>query len=146
MTASTILLASHIQLFDLQAVSVRFGRTEALKNVDLQVLQGQRLALIGSNGSGKSTLLRVLNGLITPKSSQKSGHMLGTLQTDAKLRQAMLFQRPHMLRTSVLANVAMGLWLGGVRWLRMSSLVKGGSMMRFCGAKITSSRISFRTR
>ena len=116
MTASTILLASHTQLFDLQAVSVRFGRTEALKNVDLQVLQGQRLALIGSNGSGKSTLLRVLNGLITPKSSQKSGYMLGTLQTDANMRQAMLFQRPHMLRTSVLANVAMGLWLGGVRW------------------------------
>lgn len=103
-------------LFDLKAVSVHFGQTTALQNLDLQILQGQRLALIGSNGSGKSTLLRVLNGLITPKSGQKSGHMSGTVQTDAKLRQAMLFQRPHMLRTSVLANVAMGLWLGGVRW------------------------------
>jgi ABC-type phosphate transport system ATPase subunit len=28
----------------------------------------------------------------------------------------MLFQRPYMLRTSVLNNVALGLWLGGVRW------------------------------
>lgn len=103
-------------LFDLKAVSVHFGQTAALQNLDLQIQQGQRLALIGSNGSGKSTLLRVLNGLITPKSSQKSGYMAGNLQTDANMRQAMLFQRPHMLRTSTLANVAMGLWLGGVRW------------------------------
>jgi hypothetical protein len=28
----------------------------------------------------------------------------------------MLFQRPYMLRASVLHNVALGLWLGGVRW------------------------------
>lgn len=103
-------------LFDLKAVSVRFGRLDALNNVDLQVLQGQRLALIGSNGSGKSTLLRVLNGLMTSKSGQKSGQISGTVQTDANLRQAMLFQRPHMLRMSVQANVAMGLWLGGVGW------------------------------
>jgi tungstate transport system ATP-binding protein len=103
-------------LFDLKAVSVRFGQHEALKNIDLQILQGQRVALIGANGSGKSTLLRVLNGLISPKSSQKSGQMSGTMQTDASLRQAMLFQRPHMLRMSVLANVAMGLWLAGSSW------------------------------
>ncbi len=103
-------------LFDLKAISVRFGQIDALKSIDLQILQGQRVALIGSNGSGKSTLLRVLNGLISPKSSQKSGQLLGTLRTDANLQQAMLFQRPHMLRISVQANVAMGLWLGGVRW------------------------------
>jgi tungstate transport system ATP-binding protein len=107
-------------LFDLEAVSVRFGQVEALKNVDLQILQGQRVALIGSNGSGKSTLLRVLNGLISFKSSQKSGRktgfVSGTIQTDVNLRQAMLFQRPHMLRMNVQANVAMGLWLSGTGW------------------------------
>jgi tungstate transport system ATP-binding protein len=107
-------------LFDLKAISVRFGQLEALKNIDLQILQGQRVALIGSNGSGKSTLLRVLNGLMTPKNSQKSGRktefVSGTIQTNANLRQAMLFQRPHMLRMSVQANVAMGLWLAGTGW------------------------------
>ena len=103
-------------LFDLKAVSVRFGQLEALKSVDLQILQSQRVALIGANGSGKSTLLRVLNGLISSKSGQKSGQISGTVQTDANLRQAMLFQRPHMLRMSVQANVAMGLWLAGTGW------------------------------
>ena len=107
-------------LFDLKGISVRFGQLEALKNVDLQILQGQRVALIGSNGSGKSTLLRVLNGLISSKSSQKTGQrtgfVSGTIQTDTNLRQAMLFQRPHMLRMSVQANVAVGLWFAGTGW------------------------------
>jgi tungstate transport system ATP-binding protein len=99
-------------LFELKDILVRFGQLEALKNVNLQILQGQRVALIGSNGSGKSTMLRVLNGLITSKNGQISGSVL----KDTNLRQAMLFQRPHMLRMSVQANVAMGLWLDGVCW------------------------------
>jgi tungstate transport system ATP-binding protein len=115
MTAQTPKIIEKSVLFDLKDISVRFGRQEALKNINLQILQGQRLALIGSNGSGKSTLLRVLNGLITPKDTQKPGQMQGSLQTDLKVQQAMLFQRPHMLRMSVQANVEMGLWLDGVR-------------------------------
>jgi tungstate transport system ATP-binding protein len=96
-------------LFDLRQVSVRYGQVHALQRLDLQVLQGQRLALIGANGSGKSSLLRVLNGLV---SKELSGHI--TVQKG--VRQAMLFQRPHMLRMTVLSNVAMGLWLKGVPW------------------------------
>ena len=99
-------------LFDLQAVNVRFGQITALKTLNLQITQGQRLALIGANGSGKSTLLRVLHGLIAPESGQLSGQV----RVHADVRQAMLFQRPHMLRMSALANVALGVWLGGQSW------------------------------
>jgi tungstate transport system ATP-binding protein len=95
-------------VFDLQAVDVRFGRVLALKACTLRIDAGERLALIGSNGSGKSTLLRTLNGLLAPSS--------GTLEHDRLLRQAMLFQRPYMLRASVLNNVALGLWLGDTSW------------------------------
>lgn len=95
-------------VFSLDAVSVSFGQVRALSACTLQVHAGERLALVGSNGSGKSTLLRTLHGLTRPAS--------GRLAHDAHLRQAMLFQRPYMLRTSVLNNVALGLCLNGTGW------------------------------
>jgi tungstate transport system ATP-binding protein len=96
------------QVFNLHGIGVRFGRVQALSDCSLRIRAGERLALVGSNGSGKSTLLRTLNGLVRPAA--------GSLQHDVEARQAMLFQRPYMLRASVLHNVALGLWLGGVPW------------------------------
>ena len=95
-------------IFSLDSVSVNFGHVQALRRCTLRINAGERLALVGSNGSGKSTLLRTLHGLIAPDE--------GRLQQEARLRQAMLFQRPYMLRASVLQNVALSLWLRGVAW------------------------------
>ena len=95
-------------LFKLDFLSVSFGRVQALKGCTLRVEAGERLALVGSNGSGKSTLLRTLHGLLRPTS--------GGFEHDARARQAMLFQRPYMLRASVLNNVALGLWLNALPW------------------------------
>jgi tungstate transport system ATP-binding protein len=95
-------------LMQLKSVDVRFGRVAALSSVDLKVPAGQRLALIGANGSGKSTLLRVLHGLVRPSA--------GSVLRDSAMRQAMVFQRPWMLRASVLSNVALGLWIHGRAW------------------------------
>ncbi|MDO8458208.1 MAG: phosphate ABC transporter ATP-binding protein [Burkholderiaceae bacterium] len=103
-------------LFDLQSVGVRFDQIDALNGVDLQIAKGHRLALIGANGSGKSTLLRVLHGLLSAKPSQGLGRLSGQVWVHTDVRQAMLFQRPHMLRMSALANVALGVWLGGHSW------------------------------
>jgi tungstate transport system ATP-binding protein len=97
-------------LMQLKAVDVQFGELRALAGIDLRVTAGERLALIGANGSGKSTLLRVLHGLIAPSR--------GSVLRDSAVRAAMLFQRPHMLRTSALNNVALGLWIRGTPWKR----------------------------
>ena len=92
----------------LQAVDLRFGAVHALREVDLRISPGERVALIGANGSGKSTLLRVLHGLLRPTA--------GKVLRDVSLGQAMVFQRPFVLRASALSNVALGLWLRGTRW------------------------------
>jgi len=47
-----------------------FGKTEALRNIDIDVHKGELLCIIGQNGSGKSTLLNIMNGLIFPDSGK----------------------------------------------------------------------------
>ncbi len=94
----------------LDGVGVRLGAVQALSGIQLQIEAGERVALVGSNGSGKSTLLRVLHGLLPASQGQVLRH--------ASLRQAMLFQKPHLLRTSALNNVALGAWLD--RWQGLS--------------------------
>jgi tungstate transport system ATP-binding protein len=98
-------------VFQLRDVSVCLGPVWALMGVDLDVQPGERVALVGANGSGKSTLLRTLHGLLSPVQGHVARH--------PALRQAMLFQRPHLLRMSALNNVALGLWLErgqGLSW------------------------------
>ncbi|MFZ9299062.1 MAG: ATP-binding cassette domain-containing protein, partial [Hylemonella sp.] len=101
-------------LFDLQDLGVNFGPVQALRAVALRIGPGESVALVGANGSGKSTLLRVLNGLIRPTSGQ--------LRVDGSARQAMLFQRPFMLRTTACNNVALGVWLRGTPWRAAKAL------------------------
>ncbi len=47
-------------------LSKRYGRQFALKNLDLEVQQGEVLGYLGPNGAGKTTTIRLLLGLIAP--------------------------------------------------------------------------------
>ena len=101
-----------MELLSVNAASVRLsaqtGAQLALSQVSLRINAGERIALVGANGSGKSTLLRLINGLLLP--------LQGQVHAQTGVSQAMLFQRPHMLRLSVLRHVALGLWLRGTPW------------------------------
>lgn len=93
-------------LLALQDVSVRFGSVQALHGVTLDVRRGEFVVLVGPNGSGKTTLLRVLHGLLRHQGRRQLGADAGT--------QAMVFQRPFVMRLSVANNLRLALWLGGV--------------------------------
>lgn len=93
-------------LLALDDVGVRYGEVRALQGAALQIHRGEFIALIGANGSGKTTLLQVLHGLL-PHSGRRTVNPPGRAQT-------MVFQRPFMLRLSVLNNMRLALWLARV--------------------------------
>ncbi len=90
----------------LRDVSVRFGAVQALRQVSISVARGELVALVGPNGSGKTTLLRAMHGLLRMQGTR-------TIGPQAQ-RQAMVFQRPFMMRLSVRNNLRLALWLAGV--------------------------------
>ena len=53
-------------LIQVRNVQKRYGRKRVLTGVELDVPQGQVLALLGANGAGKSTLMRIVAGLAKP--------------------------------------------------------------------------------
>lgn len=60
----------------IENVTKLYGRVAAIRNVSLQVAQGEVLGLLGPNGSGKTTLLRMLTGYLLPSAGRLSvaGH------------------------------------------------------------------------
>lgn len=73
-----------------------------IKDLNLELQAGSRTMIIGPNGAGKSLLLRLCHGLLTP--SEGSVAWAVDLAQAAK-SQAMVFQRPVMLRRSARANI-----------------------------------------
>jgi tungstate transport system ATP-binding protein len=89
---------------ELQGLSLNETNVRIVEDISLTVSHG-RTAILGPNGAGKSTLLRLMHGLLRP-----SG---GNILWPQTLTQAMVFQRPVMLRATVLANIEYGLRLRG---------------------------------
>jgi tungstate transport system ATP-binding protein len=96
---------------ELRKVAAAPGGVPVLSGIDLVVAAGGRTVLIGPNGAGKSTLLRVLHGLIPPS----AGSIMWGDAHNRPQGQAMVFQRPVMLRRSAAENVRYALDLAGVR-------------------------------
>jgi NitT/TauT family transport system ATP-binding protein len=80
------------------------GTVEALRDIDLSIVEGEFVAVIGRSGCGKSTLLRLIAGLLPPTAGQV--RVGGTPVTGPRRDIAMMFQRPALLPwRSVLDNI-----------------------------------------
>lgn len=95
----------------LDRVTFAVGGQAIVDAVSCEIGAGPRTVLLGPNGAGKSVLMRLCHGLLPPTSG--SVRWLGQ-RNGRRQRQAMVFQRPVMLRRSAAANIAYGLELAGV--------------------------------
>ncbi|MFC7401867.1 ABC transporter ATP-binding protein [Citricoccus sp. GCM10030269] len=108
----------------IQSVSKIFAtkskRTEALKDIDLDITEGETVSLIGRSGCGKSTLLRIMAGLLPPSDGNVfvSGKPLwkGNQVESGVLEQlGVVFQEPHLFPWFDIAdNIALPLKLRGM--------------------------------
>jgi len=93
----------------LDDVSYSSGGQPIISGVSLSIEAGPSTIILGANGAGKSVLMRLMHGLLSPTAGTIRWH-----ETAARRRQAMVFQRPVMLRRSALANVEYALRLAGL--------------------------------
>jgi tungstate transport system ATP-binding protein len=93
----------------LQGLGFAAGGKQILRDVSLRIEAGVRTVILGPNGSGKSVFMRLCHGLLQPT----NGRVEWQGGEAAAARQAMVFQRPVMLRRSALANLQYALKLRG---------------------------------
>jgi tungstate transport system ATP-binding protein len=79
---------------------------QVIKPLSLELEAGPSTIILGANGAGKSVLMRLMHGLLPPTA--------GTISWSSNGRQAMVFQRPVMLRRSALDNIIYALRVAGV--------------------------------
>jgi len=106
-------MSTHNNILPLRLERVSYavrGRT-LIDAIGATFQAGARTIILGPNGAGKSLLLRLCHGLLTPT----DGRVVwgGPFAKEARRRQAMVFQRPVMLRRTAAANIDYALALRG---------------------------------
>ncbi len=127
-----------IPIFEVRDVTYRYPEVTALDGLNLTVMPGERIALLGANGSGKSTLLSILDGLYFPQKGTVAfrGEPLteSRLQTqeiefDLRRRVGLIFQNPdvQLFNPTVFDEIAFGPLQ--LRWPREQILLRVTEML-----------------
>ena len=127
--------ADAILPLELRDVSFAAGRKRLIKDLSCTLTAGSRTIVIGPNGAGKSLFLRLCHGLLAPSEGAIVWHGAGG--SEAARHQAMVFQRPVMLRRSVAANIEFALAVRKVnrrrRRERAAEVLERTGLSRFAG-------------
>ena len=93
---------------------VRFAASgrSIIDGISAEIAAGPTTIILGANGAGKSVLMRLMHGLLRPTSGEVAWHAQGAERV--RRGQAMVFQRPVMLRRSALANILYALELARI--------------------------------
>ena len=97
---------------ELKDVTKTFDDKTVLENVNLQVQEGEILALLGPNGSGKTTILKILAFIENPSGGETrfQGETVDFKKAEKlRFQSTLVFQRTVLFGTSVFDNVAYGL-------------------------------------
>jgi len=108
----------------------RSGTVEALREIDLDVGDGEFVAVLGRSGCGKSTLLRLISGLLPATAGEV--RMSGERVTKPRRDIAMMFQRPALLPwRSVLDNVLLPVQIFG--WKKAAHRQRAHELLTMTG-------------
>lgn len=103
----------------LDSVQVMYGQVQALREVSLEVREGEMVTLIGANGAGKTTTLNAISGILKPT---KGTIWLGDRRIDAMEPERIvgmgIIQVPEGRRVFAGLSVEDNLKVGATRWLR----------------------------
>jgi len=97
---------------ELKDVTKVFGNKTVVDNINLQIHEGEILALLGPNGSGKTTLLKILALIEKPTSGKVKyqGETVMLKNTEKmRLQSTLVFQKTTLFNTSVYNNIVYGL-------------------------------------
>ena len=110
--------------FEISNLDLFYGDFKALKNINLNITEGDITAFIGPSGCGKSTLLKSLNRMndlvegcrITGKVLLDGEDIYGSMDLNhLRKRVGMVFQKPNPFPMSIYDNVAYGPRTHGIR-------------------------------
>jgi len=106
-------------------VNFFYGKTQALKNINMNIYANQITAIIGPSGCGKSTFIRLFNRMneLIPN-TQLTGKIYlnnrdifsaGVDSVEIRRRVGMVFQKPNPFPKSIFDNISYGLQVNGIK-------------------------------
>jgi ATP-binding cassette, subfamily C, bacterial CydC len=95
---------------EIKNLAFGYSETNLFDNVNLQIGQGEKIAIIGRSGSGKSTLLQLIQGALVPTRGEitLNGQATHLLEPVIPKLMAVLNQKAYLFNTSVINNIRLG--------------------------------------